>query len=150
VSGSAPLSHTHTVVETLLTLPYSIHLPRSSHRSQCNSVTSFQSNLSGMSPVSPPYPFSGSLYRTGSSPSLNQTGSQPEHRMSVEERIRHSLRESALRSISQRTPSPPSSPRSHNASPRSHNASPRSHNASPHPPCTPSPLTHAKASGTTV
>lgn len=113
--------------------------------SQRNSVISFQSNISGVSPISPPYS-GGSLYRAGSSPSLNQTGF-PIERMTMEERIRHSLRESALRSVtsstmSPRTPSPSSSPSSQ--------FSQFSHPPSPHLPTAPSPLTHTKTSGTTV
>ncbi|CAI8024130.1 Kazrin-A [Geodia barretti] len=108
------------------------------YMSQQNSMISFQSNMGGNSPLSPP--FSGSLYRAGSSPSLNQTGS-PTERLSLEDRIRHSLRESALRSVmlSPRTPSPSSSPTSQ-----------FSHPPSPHLPSAPSPLTQTKASSTTV
>ena len=62
---------------------------RNLYMSQQNSMISFQSNTGGNSPLYPP--FSGSLYRAGSSPSLNQTGS-PTERLSLEDRIRHSLR----------------------------------------------------------
>ena len=78
--------------KTILILP--CHTLTSSHphslfMSQHNSVTSFQSNPRGGSPLSPP--FSGSLYRAGSSPSLNQAGYLSD-RLSMEDRIRHSLR----------------------------------------------------------
>ena len=70
-------------------------------------MTSFQGSLGGGSPLSPP--FSGSLYRAGSSPSLNQTSSFSD-RLSMEDRIRHSLRVS-----------------SHSHSLHSHSHSPHSH-----------------------
>lgn len=122
--------------------------------SQRPSVSSFRSVLASPSPSPSPSPYSLSqplpslpIYRTGSSPTLNQTFSQTEQ---LEDRIRHSLRvrhshilcpfllhlmlpssllqESALRSVMQ-----------------SHHSRPP-----PSPSPSPSPLTQATATGTTV